>query len=65
MSSAPHLQKDKQTERANRILEDMLRYPINPAQNYWDVKMPCCKLAVNDARNMAAGSTPFFLSCEP
>ena len=62
VSSASHLRKDRQTERANRTLEDMLRHPINPAQHYWDVKMPCCECAVNDARNIAAGSTFFFLN---
>ncbi len=62
MSSASHLQKDRQTERANRTLEGMLRHPIEPAENDWDVKLPCCKSAVNDARNIAAGNTLFLLN---
>ncbi len=51
MSTAPHRQKDKQTARSNRTLEDMLRHPIKPAENDWDVKLPCSKFAVNDAKN--------------
>ena len=31
----------------------------NPAQNNWDVRLPCCEFAVNNAWNKAAGSTPF------
>ena len=62
MSTASHPQTDGQTERANRTLEDMLRHFINPAQNDWDVRLPCCEFAVNNAWNRATGSTPFFLN---
>ena len=41
----------------------MLRHFINPAQNDWDVRLPCCEFAVNNAWNRATGSTPFFLNC--
>ena len=34
-------------------LEHMLRHFINPAQNDWDVKLPCCEFAVNNAWNRA------------
>ncbi len=61
-STALHPQKDGQTERANRTLEGMCWHLINPAQNDWDVKLPWYKFAVNDARNVAAGSTLFFLN---
>ena len=40
----------------------MLRHFINPAQSDWDVKLPCCEFAVNNAWNRATGSTPFFLN---
>ena len=62
MSTASHPQTDGQTERANRTLEDMLRHFINPAQSDWDVRLPCCEFAVNNAWNRATGSTPFFLN---
>ena len=35
-STAYHPQSDGQTERMNRILEDMLRHYVNPKQNNWD-----------------------------
>ena len=49
LSTAYHPQTDKQTERANKTLEDMLQHFINPAQNDWDVRLPCCDFAVNNA----------------
>ena len=51
-----------ETERANRTLEDMLRHSINPAQTDWDVRLPCCEFAVNNAWNRVTGSTPFFFN---
>ena len=30
------LQSDGQTERMNKVLEDMLRHYVNPKQNNWD-----------------------------
>ena len=62
MPTAAHPQKDKQTARSHRTLEDMLQHPIEPAENDWDVKLPCCRLAVSNARNTAAGNTLFFLN---
>ncbi len=40
----------------------MLRHFVNSAQNDWDVKLPCCEFAVNNAWNRATGSIPFFLN---
>ena len=62
MSTAFHPQSDGQTERANRVLEDMLRTYVAPSQDDWDLKLPCCEFAVNNAWNAATGSTPFFLN---
>ena len=62
LSSSRHLQSDGQTERANRTLEDMLRQFGRPSQDDWDVKLPCCEFAINNAWNQATGSTPFFLN---
>ena len=41
LSSSRHPQSDGQTERANRTLEDMLRHFVRPAQDDWDIKLPC------------------------
>ena len=62
MSTAYHPQTDGQTERSNRTLEDMLRHFVSPNQGDWDIRLPCCEFAVNNAWNAATGSTPFFLN---
>jgi transposase InsO family protein len=36
MSTAFHPQSDGQTERVNRVLEDMLRHFVGPLQDDWD-----------------------------
>lgn len=61
--SAYHPQTDGRTERANRNFEDMLRHFINPAQNDWDIRLPYCEFAVNNAWNRATRSTLFLLNC--
>ena len=62
MSTAYHPQSDGQTERSNRTLEEMLRHFVTPNQDDWDLRLPCCEFAVNNAWNAATGSTPFFLN---
>ena len=62
MSTAYHPQTDGQTERSNRTLEDMLRHFVSPNQDDWDIRLPCCEFAVNNAWNASTGSTPFFLN---
>ena len=62
LSTAYHPQTDGQTERANRTLEDMLRHFVSPSQDDWDVRLPCCEFAVNNAWNAATDNTPFFLN---
>lgn len=62
LSTAFHPQSDGQTERTNRTLEDMLRHFVSPTQDDWDLRLPCCEFAVNNAWNAATGNTPFFLN---
>ena len=62
LSSSRHPQSDGQTERANRTLEDMLRHFVSPTQDDWDLRLPCCEFAINNAWNQATDSTPFFLN---
>ena len=42
LSTAYHPQTDGQTERMNRILEDMLRTFVTPLGDNWDELLPAC-----------------------
>ena len=50
-----------QSERSNCILGDMLRHFVSPSQDDWDLRLPCCEFAINNAWNQSTGSTPFFV----
>ena len=62
MSTAFHPQTDGQTERANRVLEDMLRHYVSPVQDDWDEHLDCAEFAVNNAWQESTQNTPFFLN---
>jgi hypothetical protein len=62
LSSAYHPQSDGQTERMNRVVEDMLRHFVNPRGSDWDTFVPAAQLAINNAYNTSIRSTPFFLN---
>ena len=61
-STAYHPQSDGQTERMNRVLEDMLRHYVNPKQNNWDELLSCAEFAVNNAYQASTQDTPFYLN---
>ena len=46
MSSAYHPQTDGQTERANRVLQEVLRHVTGVVQNDWDDKLAAVDLAI-------------------
>jgi hypothetical protein len=62
LSTAYHPQTDGQTERVNRVLEDMLRMYVSRSQTDWDTKLACAEFAVNHSVQESTGSTPFFLN---
>ena len=62
MSTAFHPQTDGQTERVNRILEDMLRHYVNPMLNDWDDHLDAVEFAVNNAWQESIRTTPFMLN---
>jgi hypothetical protein len=62
MSTAYHAQTDGQAERANRVLEDMLRHYITPTHTDWDTHLSLAEFAINNAYNSSIDSTPFFLN---
>jgi hypothetical protein len=62
MSTAYHPQTDGQTERMNRVLEEMLRSFVGPNLNDWDKLLPMAEFAVNNSVNSTVQNTPFFLN---
>jgi hypothetical protein len=62
LSTAFHSQTDGQTERTNRVLEEMLRHFVNPLQNNWDSLLPVAEFAINNDWQESIGDTPFFLN---
>ena len=47
-STAYHPATNGQSERMNRVLEDMLRHYVNPRQDDWDTLLPVLKFAVSN-----------------
>jgi hypothetical protein len=62
LSTAYHPQSDGQTERMNRILEDVLRHYVNPRGTDWEEFLPAVEFAVNNAWQESVRNTPFFLN---
>ena len=63
MSMAFHPQTDKQTERLNRTLEEMLRAYITYRQDQWDEYLPAAEFTYNNSQQASTGFTPFELDC--
>jgi hypothetical protein len=63
MSTAFHPQTDGQTERTNRILDEMLRHYVGPTQDDWDLKLPCAGFAINNTIKRVTGHSPKNISC--
>ena len=61
-STAYHPQTDGQTERTNRVLEDVLRSFASSKQSEWDTYLPMAEFAMNNAPNEATKQTPFMLN---
>lgn len=62
MSSAFHPQTDGNTERVNRVMEDMLRHFVKPDQTNWDDLLPLVEFAINNSYHESIKSTPFLLN---
>jgi len=62
MSSAYHPETDGSTERANRMVGQMLRSCIGPTQHDWVLKLPAIEFAINSAHSESTGYAPFFLN---
>ncbi|CAI5703327.1 unnamed protein product [Peronospora effusa] len=61
MSTAAHPETDGQTERVNRVLEDVLRSYATSFSS-WSSFLPLAEFAINNAVHASTGLTPFFVN---
>lgn len=62
LSSAYHPESDGQTERMNRILEDVLRHYVSPQHKDWVHYVRLAQFAINNSWHEATTFTPFYLN---
>ena len=67
MSTAYHPQSDGQTERMNRLLQQVLRCYVSTCPVDWEEHLSHCALSINAAVNSSTGYAPYYLmyGCEP
>ncbi len=58
-STAYHPDTDGQTERMNRLLEEVLRHYVTPAHDNWDQLLDVAEYAINSGYNSSTKSTAF------
>ncbi|GMF52190.1 unnamed protein product [Phytophthora fragariaefolia] len=61
MSTADHPQTDGQTERVNRVVEDVLRSICAETPKRWSATLPLVEFALNNAVHASTGYTPFYV----
>ena len=61
-STAFHPETDGQTERTNRVLEEVLRHFIDGDHKNWEELLPLAAFAMNNAKSSTTGETPFYLN---
>src|SRR5260221_1731316 len=59
-TSGYHPEGDRQTERANQVLEQYLRVYTNYQQDDWATLLPMAKFTYNNTMNTTTGVSPFF-----
>jgi hypothetical protein len=57
-STNRHPQMDEQTDRADSVLEDILRYYVSPFQNDGDELLPTAEFAMSNVLNVSTRVTP-------
>ncbi|KAL4114536.1 hypothetical protein PRIC2_014470 [Phytophthora ramorum] len=62
MSPADHPQTDGQTERVNRVLEDVLRSVCTEDPTKLSTLLPQVEFALNNAVHSSTGFTPFYVN---
>ena len=59
LSSAHHPETDRQTERVNQVIEDMLRSYCNQQPHLWLKYLPLVEFAYNSLHHQSLGMSPF------
>ena len=62
MSTSDHPETDGQTERANRVLEEILRGYVQSFTS-WSEFLPMVEFAINNSVHASTTPTPFFVNC--
>lgn len=62
MSTHNHPQTDGQTERANRVIEEMLRHYVGIRLTDWDAHLTAVEFAYNSSVQASTGYSPFYLN---
>ena len=62
MSTADHPETDGQTERVNRVVEDIIRSIAVDHPRDWSHWLPFAEFAVNNSVHASTGVTPFFFN---
>ncbi|KAF1314408.1 reverse transcriptase, partial [Globisporangium splendens] len=61
MSTAAHPETDGQTERVNRVLEDVLRSYATSFKE-WSEFLPLVEFALNNSTHVSTGHSPFYVN---
>ena len=61
MSTSGHPETDGQTERVNRVLEDILLSNAAAFRDKWSGYLPMAEFAINNAVEASTGHTPFYV----
>ena len=61
MSTSDHPETDGQTERENRVLEEILRGYVHSFTN-WSEFLPMVEFAINNSVHASTTHTPFFVN---
>ena len=61
-SSSFHPRSNGNTERVNRVMEDMLRHYIDAGQTNWASLLPIIEFAINDSWHESVQAIPFELN---
>jgi hypothetical protein len=62
MSTSYHPQTDGQTERVNRLMEEILRSYVKNDGSDWDLHLTAAEIAINTSQHSSTKFTPFHLN---